>query len=147
MPSLWSRWPGKGPHGWSLSIVKFVPSDNASSQHSKCSMEKRKQKETFPSGKLLAWAWCVDPCADWSRRGQYSCLPVEITRHPVQPWLDCALELRLCNTGPCSLLFLFLMVTPDFPLRRQSISGRAVYVSCLSCPEALVRQLFNGCVL
>lgn len=35
-PSLWSRWPGKGPHGWSLSIAKFVPSDNASSQHSKC---------------------------------------------------------------------------------------------------------------
>lgn len=63
--------------------------------------------------------------------------------------MDCALELRLCNTGPCSLLLLFLVVTPDFPLRRQPrgpVSGRAVYVCWLSFLEALVRQMFNGCV-
>lgn len=32
-PVDWSRWPGKGCRRWSVSVVKFVPSDNASSWH------------------------------------------------------------------------------------------------------------------
>lgn len=80
--------------------------------------QKHMEDESFWKAVGLCPA-CVDPCVDWSGRGQYSCLPVEITCHLVQPWVHCALELRLCNTVPCSLIFLFLMVTPGFSLRRQ----------------------------
>lgn len=123
-PSLWSRWPEKGCHGWSMSMVKLVLSDNARSEQFNVQCENRSIWRTGPLWELLA-------CADWSGRGQYSCLPVEITCHPVQPWMDCALELRLCNILPGSLLFLFLTVTPAFPLRRQPRgpgSSRAVSV-------------------
>lgn len=37
--SLWSRWPGRGCPGWSMSMVKLVSSDSASSQHSKRSVK------------------------------------------------------------------------------------------------------------
>lgn len=91
----------------------------------------QKAEGDIPPGKLLAWAWCADPSADWS------CLPVEITRYPVQPWLDCALELRLRNTGPCSVLFPFLMVTPDFPLRRQGCVCVLLVLSRSPCEAAV----------
>lgn len=121
-PSLWSRWPGKGCHGWSMSVVKLVPSDNARSEHAKCSVKTEAYGGWVPFGELSA-------CADWSGRGQYSCLPVEITCHPVQPWMDCALELRLCNTLPCSLLFLFLWSLQLF-LLGGSLQGLGIAELC-----------------
>lgn len=123
-PSLWSRWPEKGCHGWSISMVKLVLSDMPGVNISMCSVKTEAYGGRVPFGEVSA-------CADWSGRGQYSCLPVEITCHPVQPWMDCALELRLCNILPGNLLFLFLTVTPAFPLRRQPRgpgSSRAVSV-------------------
>lgn len=91
-------------------------------------------------------------CADWSRRGQCAYLPVEITCPPVQPCVDCALELALCNAAAACCCFSLWPL--QLFLLGDSLSGLGVAELCmcgntselcwLSFLAAIVSQLLNG---